>query len=96
GGSGGAVWLQAPKIFVDTGAIVSAAGGSGGFGGTNNGQGGSGGLGRIRLSLDPTATVGTVLLGSFNPVPKGVTSTGTVFSTGTITAGNAYIGYYPQ
>ena len=57
-GSGGVIYLAAPKLDVQPGARVSALGGSGGLDST------TGGLGRIRLSVDPEQCR---LDGSFQP-----------------------------
>lgn len=57
GGSGGAIWLGAPDLRIDEGAVVSANGG-------NLGRYGEGGLGRIRLSVDPRHCA---LAGTFSP-----------------------------
>lgn len=50
GGSGGAIFLASPAITVAAGAQLSAVGGDA------TTPGGAGGLGRIRLSLDPSAS----------------------------------------
>jgi hypothetical protein len=93
GGSGGVIYLSAPTVTVDSGAVVSATNGRGGSGSGNNnfngGNGGDGGPGRIRISATPaTCTLG----GTFTP--------GLVFgcrlSPMAGTPGYVYVGAWPN
>jgi hypothetical protein len=85
GGSGGVVHLSAPAIEVASGTIAV----TGGRGGGVTCNGGRGGLGRVRLSVLPSRCR---LTGTWDPpLPAG----GCVVTT-TATAGQVYIGTYPD
>lgn len=62
---GGVIYLSAPMLDVQAGALISAVGGTGGNASpTSCGKGGDGGVGRIRLSVNQASCT---LAGTFNP-----------------------------
>jgi len=88
GGSGGLIYLVAPSLIVSEDAVISAVGGRGGQASpfATGGAGGPGGLGRIRLSVAPTACR---LAGYFNPpLSAGCNVTNQLGAT--------YIGVFPN
>ena len=85
GGSGGAIYLASPTVAIESTAFVTAKGGAGGT--ACPAVGGAGGLGRVRFSMgDASCTLaGTIIPAPVNRcVPVAAT------------AGNAYVGAYPN